>query len=134
MRRQSFRRLPVVRGDRQGPEDDADIVLWPSVMQATAEIAEIEAPQRDMKENRLQSLLVGFLQKLPSGRRALEVALVPAEQLAGLDDMTNEEERQEVGLVDNLVKPKRFCLVEPGPCEQVAHLGHDATRQVPGSC
>jgi hypothetical protein len=63
----------------------------------------------------------------PRYRRALEVALVSAEQLAGFSEVTDKEKRQEVGFVYDLVKPKRLCLVEPRPCEQLAQLRYDAT-------
>ena len=47
--RQAFARLPVVSGDRQGPEDYTRIALWPT-MQTPAEISEVEMPHCDMEQ------------------------------------------------------------------------------------
>src|SRR5258707_1292720 len=49
--RQALTRLPVVRGNRQGPEGDAGIALRPSVTQASIKISQVEMPQRDMEQD-----------------------------------------------------------------------------------
>jgi hypothetical protein len=130
--RQALARLPVRGGDRQAPQDDAGVALRPIVQQASPQGREIETPERDVEQQRLERLLVGRLEHPPAGRGGPEEALAPAEQPAGLAQLPQQEQREEVRLVDRLVEPERLGPVEPRPVEQVAHPRHDGPRQVAG--
>src|SRR5271165_3828180 len=85
-------RLPVVRGNRQAPEDNAGIALRPSLMEASTQIGKVKMPERGMEQDSLQRQTVRFLQHLSSCRRDFELAPVSAEDLAGLNNATNKEE------------------------------------------
>src|SRR6266446_34566 len=62
------------------------------------------------------------------------MAFVFAEEFAGLGEVTNNKERQKVRFVDDLMEPKRVRLFEPWPREEIAHLRHDVSGQVPCGC
>ncbi|MDI1263933.1 MAG: hypothetical protein PS018_11815 [bacterium] len=47
--------------------------------------------------------------------------------------MANKEQRQKIRFVDDLVKPERISLVEPWPGKEIAHLCHDAAREIASS-
>src|SRR5271166_5263750 len=72
--RQALTRLPVVCGDRQGPENDARIALRPSIEQPPAEVSEIEMPERDMEQQCRQCLPVRCLDHSPPRRRGPQIA------------------------------------------------------------
>jgi hypothetical protein len=51
-----LRCLPVLRGYRKRPKQGADIALGPGIVNPPAEVAEIGMPERNVKENRLESV------------------------------------------------------------------------------
>ena len=75
----------------------------------------------------------GLLQRLSSGRRDLEVALVSAEKVAGLGDVMDKEEGQEVRFVDPLWSRNACALSNSGHVERSHISRHDAARQLPRS-
>ena len=109
-----------------------EITLRPVAVQTASEIAKIDAPQGEMEQECLQGLSSGILKDLSPDRGGFQLAFALAHQAGRFDKMTNEVQRQKVRFVDHLVKPERFSLVEAGPGEEIAHIGHDTARQVAG--
>jgi hypothetical protein len=57
-----------------------------------------------------------------------------ADQLRSLGYKVDEMQRQEVGLVDDLVQSKQFRLVEVGPVKDVDHLRNDRASEIARRC
>ena len=73
---QAITRLPIIRGNRQRPEQNADVALRPSLMQTPPEIVEVDAPHGGMEQEGLQGLSSGILENLTSDRCDFQAALV----------------------------------------------------------
>ena len=89
-------------------------------------------PERHVEEDREQRLHSGLFHKRAPQPRRLQHAAMLANQLCDLDEVTHEKHRQEVGFVDDLVKPERFRLVEIRPVEEVDHFGDDRAGEIAG--
>jgi hypothetical protein len=50
-----------------------------------------------------------------------------------LGNKPDETQRQEVGLVDDLVQSEHFGLVEVGPVKELNHLGDDRASEIAGA-
>ena len=97
---QSFR-------NRQRPKHDTDVPLRPRAEQSAAEIPQIDVPERKMEQDRRQAALPHIAQHRFPERRRHKLATLCARELGRLREQPNDMQRQEVRLVDYLVKPKR---------------------------
>lgn len=108
------------------------MVLRPSIMQPSTEMSQIDVPQRDMEQDCLKRPLVRLL-KHPSSYSYwsdLEMALLSADEFAGLSEVTNEKQGEKVRFVNDIVKLKNVHVVEFRPYKDIAHFRYDTAGQV----
>ena len=89
-------------------------------------------PERDVEEDGLEGSVPIFAQHfLAQARRPQTVAKGP-DKLGELRHVADKEQRQEFGLVDDLVQPKCLDAVETWPFKEIDHFGNNAPRQIAG--
>jgi hypothetical protein len=78
-----------------------------------------------MKQDRRQAALLRIAQhRLTQGSRH-QLPAMYSHEVGGLCQHSNHMQRQEVGLVNDLVEPKHTRLVIGRPFDELAHLGYD---------
>ena len=88
-------------------------------------------PTGDVEEDREQRSASGLRRQVAPQNGRLQETAIAADQSRSLGNKADEMQRQEVGLVDDLVQSVHFRLVEVGPVKEVDHVGNDRERDCP---
>ena len=103
-------------------------------MHPTAEITEIGMPECDMEEDGLEGWVLILGQQVLAQASRPQPPAMGSNKRGELRDVTDKEQRQEVGLVDDLVQPKCLSAIEVRPFKEIDHFGDDGPRQIAGRC
>src|SRR5438477_8795843 len=106
--------------------------LGPSLYGVPIKVAEVEMPQRYMKQKRLQGPITLRKQHRPPKTSRDQLVLVHPHEFRPLHQHTDEMDRQEIRFVDDLVELKQLGPVETRPLDDLNHLGDHSTGQIPG--